>query len=258
MYRVLFSIGPVPVHSYYVLWTVALCVAVLWAKFRLMNGFGYREPDAARLLLWALGGMYLGARIGGVVDNWDYFSSNPLRAFAPWEGGLSAVPAMLGAMIATFGQLRREKRPLWPAVEAASLPLAATIAIGRWGCFLNGCCFGVRTSSFLGVHFPFDRAGVLRHPTQLYEAFVGLLLLGLLSVVERWLGTFEKRRIRGAVLCPLFMVMYGLYRVLFDSLRQDGLEKAASTAVILGAVAAALGFLWLLHSLFFRRVDVEN
>jgi phosphatidylglycerol:prolipoprotein diacylglycerol transferase len=258
MYRVLFSIGSVPVHSYYVLWTVALCVAVLWTKSRLMNALGYEEPEAARLLLWALGGMYLGARVGGVIDNWSYFSANPLLAFAPWEGGLSAVPAMLGAAVTTFGYLRHKRRSLWPVAEVASLPMAATIAIGRWGCFLNGCCFGRHTTSFLGVRFPFDRADILRHPTQLYEAFLGLLLLGLLFVVERWLGSFKARRVRGAVLCPLFMMGYGLYRVLFDSLRQDSLEKAMSTAVVLGAVAATLGFLWLGHSLLFRRSGSEK
>jgi hypothetical protein len=54
------------------------------------------------------------------------------------------------------------------------------------------------------------------------------------------------------------MMGYGLYRVLFDSLRQDSLEKAMSTAVVLGAVAAALGFLWLGHSLVFRRRGSEK
>jgi phosphatidylglycerol:prolipoprotein diacylglycerol transferase len=255
MYRVLFSIGSVPVHSYYVLWTVALCIAVLWAKSRLMNAFGYEEPEATRLLLWALGGMYLGARVGGVIDNWKYFSANPLLAFAPWEGGLSAVPAMLGAAVATFGYLRHKGHPIWPVAEAASLPLALTIAIGRWGCFLNGCCFGRRTTFFLGVHFPFDGTGVLRHPTQLYEAFLGLSLLCLLLFVERWLGPFKERRVRGAVLAPLFMISYGFYRVLFDSLRQDSLENTMSTAVVLGAVAAVFGVLWLGHSLLFRRSE---
>jgi phosphatidylglycerol:prolipoprotein diacylglycerol transferase len=163
MYRVLFSIGSVPVHSYYVLWTVALCVAVLWAKSRLMNIFGYEEPEAARLLLWALSGMYLGARVGGVIDNWSYFSANPLLAFAPWEGGLSAVPAMLGAAVTLSDISGTKRRPLWPVAEAASLPWLHN-AIGRWGCFLNGCCFGRHTTSFLGVDFPFDRADILRHP----------------------------------------------------------------------------------------------
>jgi prolipoprotein diacylglyceryltransferase len=50
--------------------------------------------------------------------------------------------------------------------DSFALPLAVALAIGRWGCFFNGCCFGIPTEMPWGVNFFGDGP---RHPTQLYE-----------------------------------------------------------------------------------------
>ena len=51
------------------------------------------------------------------------------------------------------------------------VPVAITVAIGRVGCFLYGCCYGVATNQTWGFRFPIapDAGAILRHPTQLYE-----------------------------------------------------------------------------------------
>jgi len=53
-------------------------------------------------------------------------------------------------------------------------------AIGRLGCFLNGCCYGARTDLPWGVIFP-HHPGELRHPTQLYEMLFGLAFFFILK-----------------------------------------------------------------------------
>ena len=61
--------------------------------------------------------------------------------------------------------------------DSFAIPLAVGLAIGRLGCFVNGCCYGVPTEAAWGVDFLGDG---LRHPTQLYEvAFHALMAAGL-------------------------------------------------------------------------------
>jgi len=92
---------------------------------------------------------------------------------------------------------------LWPVLPA----LTFGHAIGRIGCFLAGCCYGLPTSSFLAIHLHGD----LRYPTQLLEA-CGLLILGLLML-------FSKQTKR--TLAAHYLIGYGGLRLVMESLRGD-------------------------------------
>ena len=129
--------------------------------------------------------------------------------------------------------------------EAASLPAAVTETLGRWGCFLNGCCYGVETTPPWGVHFPFDSEGVVRHPTQIYYALGELGLLLFLMGVEWWIGKGSERRVRGAVLWPLFMVGYALLRWSVDPWRHENVPTIHPMGFFLTGAAALAGLVWL-------------
>ena len=245
MYPILFSWGGVPVHSYYILWTFSLMLAVFWTKRRLMGPFALDEDRAVNILLWGLVGLYVGARLGAVYDHWDYFSAHPWRIVSPWEGGLSAITAFAGAGIGAAWRCHRLKVPLGTVAEAASLPAAVTETLGRWGCFLNGCCYGVETTPPWGVHFPFDSEGVARHPTQIYYALGELGLLLFLMGVEWWIGKGSERRVRGAVLWPLFMVGYALLRWSVDPWRHENVPTIHLMGFFLTGAAALAGLVWL-------------
>lgn len=92
-------------------------------------------------------------------------------------------------------------------------PACITVAhaFGRLGCFLAGCCYGVETTSFLGVQFPGMEHKV--HPTQLYEA----LFLFILTAVLFYLA-IKKRNINNL---PLYLFTYGIFRFLLEFLRGD-------------------------------------
>ncbi|PKL02701.1 MAG: hypothetical protein CVV55_03070, partial [Synergistetes bacterium HGW-Synergistetes-2] len=68
MYPVLFHIGDNPVHSYYLLWTLALTLAVVFSRRRMTYSYGIDDDDARSVIIWAFIGMLLGARAGSVYD----------------------------------------------------------------------------------------------------------------------------------------------------------------------------------------------
>ncbi|NLB82611.1 MAG: prolipoprotein diacylglyceryl transferase, partial [Synergistaceae bacterium] len=241
MYPILFTMGPWPVHSYYLLWTAALSLAVVLARGR-MTRFGSVDDDSARfIIISAFFGMLLGARLGSILDSLPLYTRDPLKLLRFWEGGLSAVPAFLGAGAAGVWASRRKGVPLWIVADSASIPAALAVSIGRWGCYLNGCCIGTASSLPWSVHFPFDPSDLSRHPVQLYYAFGTLAIAAVLYLLEPLLPQArEREKISGAVLWPLFMILYSLLRLALDVLRKEysaaGLQ---SVRVMLFGISAA-------------------
>lgn len=80
---------------------------------------------------------------------------------------------------------------------------------GRIGCFFEGCCYGIKTNSTLGVQFPHLDYKV--HPTQLYEGFV-LLFLFTISI-------YVYKRDKNNLL--LYLFGYGISRFMLEFLRGD-------------------------------------
>ena len=215
-----------------------------------MTGFGSVDDDSARfVIVSAFFGMLLGARLGSILDSLPLYTRDPLKLLRFWEGGLSAVPAFLGAGAAGVWASRRRGVPLWIAADSASIPAALAVSVGRWGCFLNGCCTGTPSSLPWSLHFPFDSPHLYRHPVQLYYAFGALAIAALLYRLEPLLPRARvRKKVSGAVLWPLFMILYSLLRLTLDTLREEYAGAGLQNVRIMLFGISAAGVLWLTHS----------
>jgi phosphatidylglycerol:prolipoprotein diacylglycerol transferase len=118
--------------------------------------------------------------------------------------------------------------------DTFALPLAAAVAVGRWGCFSNGCCFGSKTDLPWGVDFG---DGVTRHPTQIYESLFHLLMAAAV------LGLMWKKWLPGHRL-QLYLIAYSAYRFVTEFIRPEpawwlGLTFYQWAAAALGVGLAA-------------------
>ena len=95
--------------------------------------------------------------------------------------------------------------------DTFALPLALALAVGRWGCFFNGCCHGVPTSLTWGVDFG---DGVRRHPTQIYESLFHLSMAFVLIIMiqHHWL---RDQRLK------FYLIAYGGYRFFTEFIRPE-------------------------------------
>ncbi len=242
MHPVVFEIGPITIYSYGLMLSLAFALAVLTAflNARRHGVDPWLFVDMALLLF--LAGL-LGSRLLYVALNWDDYAGRPLwTILATWEGGVSFYGAILGGFLAAVWFTRRRGLRLAPIADAVAPGLALAAAVGRIGCFLNGCCYGVPTSGILGVFTRF--APGLRHPTQLYESFAYFLVFGFLL----W---WQKKRARApGQLFVLFVGAYLVGRYVVEFFRDDGhrfypwlsLTQAASLVIAAVAVAA---YVWL-------------
>ncbi len=120
--------------------------------------------------------------------------------------------------------------------DSFAIPVAVSIAIGRLGCFVGGCCYGVPTELPWGVVYG---DGVRRHPTQLYELAFHLIAAGGLWVLE-FRHQFPRQRIK------LYIGIYCVFRFATEFLRPEarlwgGLTGYQWTAL---ALLPVISLLW--------------
>jgi len=256
LFPVLFRIGTTVIDTYTAVWALALALALAWTRNRASRIYGLEDEDARLALFWGFLGILLWARLGNILVEWPAYAAHPEKLMRPWEGGLSALPAILGGGLTAWVVLRHRKIPAWLLAEAASLPAAALISVGRLGCLAQGCCYGKVSRVPWAIRFPFDPAGISRHPTQLYESFSAFSLLVLMAAVECHFRRGGKRP-QAAVLWPLFLAGYGGIRLVVDRFRGD-VDLGTPWALALSLGVFLLGAAWFSVSVFRPSKPVET
>lgn len=241
MYRVLFKIGGFEIYSYAVLVLVGFLVALLIAV-RLGARRGIRSDTMMDAAFYMLLAGILGARAAYVMLHWQQYQADPLQILNLRQGGLTIHGSLVLGTLATWAFCRIRKVSFGDLVDAMSPGLVVGAAIGRIGCYLNGCCYGVATTLPWGVVFPAVDA-LHRHPTQIYDM---ILDLGLAALLGWW---FTRRAPSGEVFL-VFWVGYSIVRFVIDFWRDEPMAWAGMTLAQL--VSAGIGLV-ALALIFWRR-----
>ena len=167
MHPVLFQFHGVTFYSYGLAVAVAMAVSLFVAEKR-AGRFEFEKNLVADLLFVLFISGVIGARLVYVCQHWEDYATDRMGIFRIQEGGLVWYGGLFGALFFGIVYARWRKWPVLKLCDFFAPVSALAHGIGRVGCFLNGCCYGRRTASFLGVHFPDD--AYARIPTQLYEA----------------------------------------------------------------------------------------
>ena len=243
MLPILFSWGPFTLRSYGVMVAIGFGLAIYLA-WRQARREGIDPERFLDLTLWVMIAGLAGARLLYVLVSWREFAAAPWDALKVWQGGLVFYGGFILALAAMVLFCRRHRLPVWKVLDVSAPYAALGHAIGRVGCFLNGCCYGPPSDS-CGVVFPALGDHVPRLPVQLAESvFNFLLFFGLL-----WLR--PRRRFAGQ-LAWLYVLSYALGRFFLEVLRGDdirGLWAGLSTSkfLALAAMLSAAGFYFFLR-----------
>lgn len=190
MHPTILKFGSFAIHSYGLLLAVAFLVAI---QLFLMRGRarGLPEDRLSTLSLWLLVLAIIGGRLLFVATHWDEYKTDPLAIVRLWEGGLILYGGYALAIAGGILYVRRAGLPVWRVGDAAAPSMAIGVGIGRLGCFMNGCCYGVPTKLPWGIKFPPESyssavfPGETLHPSQLYMSGAGILLFFVLLALDR-------------------------------------------------------------------------
>ncbi len=159
-------------------------------------------------------GAILGARLAHVLfENLDYYLQNPIKVIYFWEGGF----VFFGGFILSFGsgllflKIKGKMVYLKLYMQLYTPILSLVYALGRIGCFFEGCCYGKFCQLTWAVNG--------RHPTQLYSSIweFGVLIL-LLTYEARCSQIFKRNPER---LFYIWMLLHSIGRGVTEFFRDD-------------------------------------
>ncbi|MCM8530192.1 MAG: prolipoprotein diacylglyceryl transferase, partial [Lentisphaeraceae bacterium] len=182
-------------------------------------------------------GALVGARLLYVITNYnEEFAGDFIKIFKINQGGIVFQGGFIGALLVAWFFCKKKNFDFLKGLDIIAPAIALGHAMGRIGCFLNGCCFGGICKTGPSVRFPKDSLpynsqlryhaqelmenGIMPayslpiHPTQLYSFAANLLICLILVLVT------IKVKAKGQ-LFGLYLMLYGVWRLLVEFLRDD-------------------------------------
>ena len=127
-------------------------------------------PQCIALIMFEFVGMIIGAKMLFCFQT---------KSFDLIKAGFSSYGALFGSLIMTYIFMLIFKFRESQLFCITLLPMSLTYAIGKFGCFSAGCCYGIPYNNFLKVIYTRSSEAPINvglFPIQLVEAFVFLLL----------------------------------------------------------------------------------
>ncbi|WP_419419693.1 prolipoprotein diacylglyceryl transferase [Legionella sp. D16C41] len=212
---VAFSIGPLKVHWYGLMYLFGITAAWCLAQWRVKHyKLNWTTEQISDLIFYAALGVILGGRLGYMLFyNTQQFINNPLIFFKLWEGGMAFHGGLLGVAIALILYSRKIKKPFLEIGDFVAPLVPLGLAAGRLGNFINGELWGRVTDVPWAMIFPHSD-GLPRHPSQLYE--FGLEGIALFILV--WWYAAKPRPV-GCV-SAVFLIGYACSRLIIEFFRE--------------------------------------
>jgi len=189
---ILFQIGSFKAYTFGLMMAIAALV-VFFLVLKKAKTQGIDEKHIYNLLFVMFAFSLFFARFFYFLGNMSDFTSL-LDFFAVWNGGFTGFGVITGGILAIYIYTKIAKINFLQILYIVSLYAPLGIAIGRIGCFLRGCCFGLPTNLPWGILYsPGSLAysiGFITpvHPTQIYHLLANLLIFAILLRVDKKLG----------------------------------------------------------------------
>ncbi len=187
------------------------------------EGIGY-------IAIAGLCGGVIGARIGALLStpgaNLNFAGANGKALMGGLIGGWLAVELCKKRLSIT-----RSTGDLW------ALALPAGEAVGRFGCYFNGCCYG----KICQMPWAIYQQGAWRHPAQIYAALISASIFVALLILRPKLS-------REGDLFRAWLLLFAVGRFVLEFFRDSsalfgGLSLAQWVCVEI-LISAALWWLW--------------
>jgi len=200
MHPIIFSIGPFNIYSWGFMVALAFLVGLPIA-LRYAEKEGIKPETVLDLFVYVVISSIIGARLFYVIGFFSEYKNNPISILYVNEGGLVFLGGIFAAIAAIIIYVAYHKQNLWKMLDIATPSAAIGYAIGRIGCLLNGCCYGI---TLFGV----------QQPTQIYSSIAGVVIFILV------IRLYDKKKYDGQIfLYGLFF--YSIYRFFLEFIRYN-------------------------------------
>ena len=239
MRPILFSIGSLNVYGYGLMFALGILAGV-WLTIHLAKR---RDEDADfifNMAIYVVVFGFLGSKLLHLLtvmpeliqDPWGTLKSSITQGFVVYGSSIAGI-------LTIILYCRKHKKDMWKYTDLAMPGLALGQAIGRVGCLLAGCCYGMHYDGACAITFPPGSSaptGVPLFPVQPVSAIANLLLMVVLLLYLR------RNKVYGRV-TALWLMLYSLGRGLIEIVRDDprGNVGIFSTSQFISLIMFILG-----------------
>jgi phosphatidylglycerol:prolipoprotein diacylglycerol transferase len=210
MHPIICKIGPFTLYSYGLMLVLAFIIGSLLAS-RQAKREKINPEIILNLCFIAFICGIVGARIFYIFENLSYYLRNPAEIIMLQRGGLSWFGGLIMGGLAGVFYLRRRKLKIYKIFDIIAPYLALAQSIGRFGCLLNGCCYGKASVKF-GIYFVTHNAVLI--PTQLYSSLTLIFIFIILKI-------FQDRPHQEGQIFFLYLLLYSIKRFFIEFWRAD-------------------------------------
>jgi phosphatidylglycerol---prolipoprotein diacylglyceryl transferase len=215
----LIHIGSFYLPTYGVMLAIAYLTAT-WLLRRKAVAAGLPDQKVFDLSLYILASAIVGAKLLLVIV--DLAEGHRIGLMEVLQSGGVFYGGLICASVVGIWYLRKHRLPAWKIADMGAPSIALGEAIGRWGCFAAGCCYGKPTNLPFGVTFtdPFAHdavgtpLGVPLHPTQIYLSLNAFLIF----LILQW--AYRRKTFDGEVFW-LYLLLYAITRGFLEIFRGD-------------------------------------
>lgn len=250
----LFEIGSFQLRYY----SLAYLFGILFAYWHLSRmikspGAPMAQRHADDLFFYCTLGVILGGRLGyAAFYRPDLLTS--IELFKLWGGGMSFHGGVIGVLLAISWVAWRGGLNWLRVCDYIAVNVPLAYMLGRIANFINGELYGRPVDGDLPWAMVFPNGGdIARHPSQLYQAGLEGLLLGILLITLFWK---TRARYRAGLLVGLFTVGMGAGRFVNEFFREPDahladrvIETGLSQGQWLSIPMIAVGVIVLIYSL---------
>ncbi|MFA5095722.1 MAG: prolipoprotein diacylglyceryl transferase [Candidatus Omnitrophota bacterium] len=209
MYPEICKLGPFTIYSYGLMLVIAFMAAAFIAT-REAKRTGVNPDTVFNLCFIVFISGVIGARIFYVLANFPYYLRYPQEMIMLQKGGLAWFGGLILGTLSGLYYLKAKKLGVYRILDLLAPAVVIGQAIGRLGCFLNGCCFG--KESAYGIFSPAHGAHLI--PTQLYSS----LFLVIIFIFLRYL---QRRPHQEGAIFFTYLFLYSAKRFLIEFWRGD-------------------------------------
>lgn len=235
---ILLDLGPLEIRYYGLFFAIGLFLAYSLARHMAkVQKLNLDKLDT--LVVYLIAGLILGARFGHILFySLDYYLANPGQILQIWNGGLSSHGAAIGVLVA-YGLFLWQNKKIKFFDYGDIIAIVATLPVifVRMGNFFNSEIVG-RVAENLPWAVTFERVDSLpRHPSQIYESLLGILILALLYPLWKK----KHQSVKPGHFTGLFFVLYFGSRFLVEFVKEYPLHSGLTTGQWLSIPFVAIG-----------------
>lgn len=241
--------GFIPIFSIFIWIALIVCMVLYHNVWFHWSCCPNRFRKYSKIIIFC---SFIGGKILSFISRPEaYFPKGKYHIYSILSLGFVFYGGLIGALIAILIVCRGNKKEILSITDTMLRLLPIGQAIGRIGCFFNGCCYGKASEGLLAISYPVDGEMIKVFPTWFVEA-LGCLVLGTILLLNR-----DKKR---GTYTFGYLGFYGLLRFFLEFARGDevrGIFLGLSTSQWISLLFILIGVTGMIN-IWRTNVGIEN